>query len=95
MQEPKVIFLQTTFQTTRGARTANSQLAWYQWVRVLTCRSRPVRNAFKWTRGTVDPAPRRRVGKIARLVRSWPNWNICFWHWADIDADAEHVRFWG
>src|SRR5215831_14962863 len=21
--------------------------------------------------------------------------NVCFWHLADIDADAEHVRFWG
>ena len=21
--------------------------------------------------------------------------NVCFWHIADIDADDEHVRFWG
>jgi hypothetical protein len=21
--------------------------------------------------------------------------NVCFWHLADIDADDEHVRFWG
>ena len=24
-----------------------------------------------------------------------PDRKVCFWHKADIDADAEHVRFWG
>jgi hypothetical protein len=28
-----------------------------------------------------------------RCVTAGPN--VCFWHLADIDADAEHVGYWG
>jgi hypothetical protein len=55
----KVSSLQTAFQTTRGARTANSELAWYQRVRVggRVAYRRPGR--FQVTRGTVSGARRR------------------------------------
>ena len=51
--------LQTAFQTTRGARITNSELAWHN-VSALAGASRTaVRGAFKCTRGTVSGACRR------------------------------------
>ena len=50
-------FLQTAFQTTRGARSANSELAWFQ--RVSVGGRVAVRDSFKCTRGTVSVARRR------------------------------------
>ena len=51
--------LQTAFQTTRGARITNSELAWHN-VSALAGASRTaVRGAFKCTRDTVSGARRR------------------------------------
>jgi hypothetical protein len=64
--------LQTAFQTTRGARITNSELAWHN-VSALAGASRTVvRGAFKYTRGTVSGARRRtrHAGEAAQGQRS-------------------------
>ena len=36
-----------------------------------------------------------RGGTQGSLSSGRPVGGVCFWHLADIDADPEHVRYWG
>jgi hypothetical protein len=56
MQEIKLSLLETGFQTTGGARAADSELAQYQTIHIHGGQALPTRNPFKCTRGTVAPA---------------------------------------
>ena len=43
----------------------------------------------RWTPPALVRAKRNEAPRVEVVV------NVCFWHIADIDADDEHVRFWG